>query len=200
MSAAGTRSTTRPSATLGACGSSRMPTPRTSIRPAMLGGALARTAAPSRRSSVWSSATRRAPRSMRRSARSDLPLPGGPRSKTPTPPISTQVPWVKTIRASGYGRVRQCQSQRDGRLGSADRAPGAQRGGGGDARNKRWRGGAGPSSRGEADDEARPDDLAVVVAAVLGTDPPAMRLDDLPRDGEAEAGMHAELLADRALA
>ena len=46
-----------------------------------------------------SSATRRAPVSISRRARSDFPLPEGPRSRTPPQPVATQVAWmVSTVR------------------------------------------------------------------------------------------------------
>ena len=51
-----------------------------------------RKSVPLRCTSVWSSATRRAPSSMRRKARSDLPLPDGPCNRTPASPIAIEVP------------------------------------------------------------------------------------------------------------
>ena len=60
----------------------RMPMPRASISPAIVSGARTRIASPSRRNSLRSSATSRAPASISRRARSDLPLPDGPRSST----------------------------------------------------------------------------------------------------------------------
>jgi hypothetical protein len=42
------------------------------------------------------------------------------------------------------------------------------------------------------DDEPRADDAAVRAGTVLGADIAAMRLDDLPGDGQAEAGIAAE--------
>ena len=76
-----------------------MPTPRTSIRPAIAAGARTTIRSPARRSTVWSSATRRAPPSIRRSARSDLPAPDGPRSRTASPSIATAVAWTSSVAA-----------------------------------------------------------------------------------------------------
>src|SRR5258705_8838739 len=56
------------------------------------------------------------------------------------------------------------------------------------------------SSRRQAHDEGGADDGAAGTAAVLGADDAAMRLDDLLRDRQAEAGMGAEFLARRPLA
>ena len=74
----------------------RMPMPRTSIRPAIAAGAVPRARSPARRSSAWSSATRRAPASISRRARSDFPAPDGPRSKTARPSIAMAVAWTRT--------------------------------------------------------------------------------------------------------
>src|SRR6185437_10427869 len=55
------------------------------------------------------------------------------------------------------------------------------------------------SCLGQPHDEPCAEHAAGGVAAVLGTDAPAQRLDDLPADRQAEAGMLAETLALRAL-
>src|SRR5215471_15418345 len=51
----------------------------------------------------------------------------------------------------------------------------------------------------EQEGEARAADPAVGLGQILREEPPAMSLDDLPRDAEAEARMGSELLAHRTL-
>ena len=80
-----------------------MPSPRTSSRPAIVAGAVIRIATPSRLRMVWSSAIRRPPPSISRSAKSDLPLPEGPRSNTPAPPSATAVAYTNSLDASRRG-------------------------------------------------------------------------------------------------
>src|SRR5690348_13364143 len=46
-----------------------------------------------------------APPSSRRSARSDLPLPGGPMSSTPASPIATAVAWTSSVSPGGDGLI-----------------------------------------------------------------------------------------------
>src|SRR5579883_1177240 len=101
MLALGMRSTTRRNLASGTVGTRRMPRPRTSISPAMVAGAVMRNSPPLRCNSVWSSATSLAPSSMRRKARSDLPLPEGPRSRMPSPPRAIEVPWTRIMRRLG---------------------------------------------------------------------------------------------------
>src|ERR1700722_1572000 len=103
---AGTRSTTRRKHALAWRGSCNNPTPRASIMPARASGARITTSSPSRARAVWSSATSAAPWSIRRSARSDLPAPEGPRSKTPARPNATAVPWTRLGGMEFIGRFR----------------------------------------------------------------------------------------------
>ena len=91
------RSTTSRNGARATCGTRTMPSPRTSRRPAIVAGALISRSESRRVRSVWSSATSLAPSSMRRSAKSDLPLPEGPRSRMPSPPTDTEVPWTRII-------------------------------------------------------------------------------------------------------
>src|ERR1700731_2430223 len=99
-SADGTRSTNNASVASAAASRRIIPTPRTSIRPAIAAGAVTKTRSPARRSSTWSSATRRAPASISRRARSDFPAPDGPRSRTARPSIAIAVAWTR-MGASG---------------------------------------------------------------------------------------------------
>src|SRR5918995_2642818 len=85
--------TTSPRALDGQWSRRMMPRPRTSIRPAMAWGERAISRSPQRSMVRRSSATSRAPPSIRRSARSDLPQPEGPSSTTPAPETSTQLAW-----------------------------------------------------------------------------------------------------------
>src|SRR6185503_11293159 len=65
---------------------------------------------------VRSSATSRAPSSIRRRARSDLPAPDLPSSSTPWAPSATQLAWILT---SAIGAQRQFHHQpRAGALGA----------------------------------------------------------------------------------
>src|SRR5579859_1082229 len=98
-----------------------MPRPRTSSNPARISGGSASRCSPSRRRRTWSSATRTAPRSIRRKARSDLPLPDGPRSSTPMSFISTQVAWslMKASPGAAGSRLGR-QAVSDARLGQDD--------------------------------------------------------------------------------
>src|SRR6185312_465623 len=100
ISRLGLRSTTRRSHTPSSVSIGTGPMPRTSMKPAMVGGAEAMMRSATRSMRVWSSETSRAPPSISRTARSDLPLPEGPRSSTPVSPIITQVPctsWLSLI-------------------------------------------------------------------------------------------------------
>ena len=101
----GRRSTTRRRGADATLGKETMPSPRTSICPAIVAGALIVISSPSRRSSVWSSATRRAPWSIKRSAKSDLPAPDGPRSRIPSLPSAIAVPWTRIMRRSRCSRL-----------------------------------------------------------------------------------------------
>src|SRR5690606_20732784 len=68
-----------------------MPRPRTSSSPAIASGADPKSESPRRSTRRPSSETRRAPSSISRTARSDLPLPDGPRRTTPASQSSTQL-------------------------------------------------------------------------------------------------------------
>src|SRR6185437_10872328 len=99
---------------------------------------------------VRSSATRRAPSSIRRRARSDLPAPLLPSSRTPQAPSATQLAWMLT---SAMNAQRQFH------------------------------------------DQPRAGSLLPLRIAVLRIDAPARALDDLARDGKAQARIPAEILA-----
>src|SRR3546814_640910 len=92
----GSRSTSRSRSTASETGMSltdstlTRPTPRTSIWPSILRGAAASSLPLTRRTTVLSSLTRTAPRSMRRSARSDFPAPDRPAIRIARPSLATQ--------------------------------------------------------------------------------------------------------------
>jgi hypothetical protein len=80
---------------------STIPTPRTSILPAIVGGAVASRRSPSRFRIVWSSLTSVNPRSSSRSARSDLPEPEGPVMSTARPSAATVLAWIVSAERRG---------------------------------------------------------------------------------------------------
>src|SRR6185503_19913056 len=61
------------------------------------------------RSSVWSSAISWAPSSIRRKARSDFPLPGGPAMRTPLSSMETQeaLRSIQKVLAASTNRIKQ---------------------------------------------------------------------------------------------
>ena len=134
------------------------PRPRSSMRPAMLAGAVGDEAAVAGGEHARGRRRRAARRARSARARARIcRLPDAPRISTPFAPTSTAVAWTVSamLRSSrGAGRI------------TVKRAPSTL-----------------PSAR----------------LPVLGDDGAAMRLDDLPRDGEAEPGILAELVGLRAV-
>ena len=146
---------------------STMPTPRTSILPAMVAGADRRTVPPISRNSVWSSA-------ISTRAAIDQGAAPGPTCRCPTGRAAER------RRSPGRLPCREC-----GSWGAVLRRTQVKVNGAG----VRGLGGR------QADDEAGALYLAVAADAVFGADGAVMAFDDLLRDRQAEAGMGSEFLA-----
>src|SRR5258708_19310809 len=132
---------------------------------------------------------------MRRKAKSDLPLPEGPRSRIPSPPRATEVPWTRIMRRVRCAALGPKSMPRRFRANLLENASTASC-----KRSPPTKGRGEASLHGKPHDKPRADHAAVGTAAILGANGAAMRLDDLLGHGETEPGMGAHLLAPRPLA